>query len=258
MSTVLYAEMTPSEFRVRLKACPVAYLPLGTLEWHGEHLPLGTDALLAYDLFVPLAQKVGGVVLPMVFMGPDKPVDGAQDLYGMDGWTGEKESGQRVRDPAPLEGSAYWMPDELFSKWLEAVFRQLKRAGFKAVVVHGHGPSVGQAIREGGEEQVLHGLKLFNCWGYSVNGQWQAVGTLVEKATGITGGHGGSDETAGVLALRPELVRLDLLPKNPSQWPVGVGGQDPRGNANREKGLKMVEIQLQWMEKLLDSYLQAL
>ncbi|MHC4805537.1 MAG: PhoPQ-activated pathogenicity-related family protein, partial [Planctomycetota bacterium] len=31
---VLYAELTPQEFRDRIAAAPIAYLPLGTLEWH--------------------------------------------------------------------------------------------------------------------------------------------------------------------------------------------------------------------------------
>ncbi|MHC4207660.1 MAG: hypothetical protein ACYSTT_23645, partial [Planctomycetota bacterium] len=30
---VLYAELTPQEFRDRLATTPIAYLPLGTLEW---------------------------------------------------------------------------------------------------------------------------------------------------------------------------------------------------------------------------------
>jgi len=40
---VFYTLLTPTEFRERLAAAPVAYLPLGTLEWHGPHLPLGAD-----------------------------------------------------------------------------------------------------------------------------------------------------------------------------------------------------------------------
>ena len=36
--------MRPQEFRERLARRPLAYLPLGTLEWHGEQLPLGSDA----------------------------------------------------------------------------------------------------------------------------------------------------------------------------------------------------------------------
>lgn len=42
---VEYALLTPGDFRTRLAEAPIAYLPLGTLEWHGEHLPLGSDGL---------------------------------------------------------------------------------------------------------------------------------------------------------------------------------------------------------------------
>jgi len=46
---VLYQELTPDEFTHRLAECPVAYLPLGTLEWHSTHLPLGSDGLQSKD-----------------------------------------------------------------------------------------------------------------------------------------------------------------------------------------------------------------
>ncbi len=44
--SVFYAELTPTAFRERIAQAPIAYLPLGTLEWHGEHLPLGTDGVI--------------------------------------------------------------------------------------------------------------------------------------------------------------------------------------------------------------------
>ena len=39
------SDLLPWEFRERLAAKPVAYLPLGMLAWHGEHLPLRGDAI---------------------------------------------------------------------------------------------------------------------------------------------------------------------------------------------------------------------
>ena len=53
---VLYVELTPSEFAERLAAAPITYLPLGTLEWHGPHLPLGSDGLQAQGFFMILAK----------------------------------------------------------------------------------------------------------------------------------------------------------------------------------------------------------
>ena len=65
---VLYEELTPTEFRERLVEAPVAYLPLGTIEWHGEHLPLGSDGLQSREFFIMLARETGGIVYPMLFV----------------------------------------------------------------------------------------------------------------------------------------------------------------------------------------------
>ena len=61
---MLYLESTPKEFRERIPQAPVAYLPLGTLKWHGEHLPLGADGLQSQGFLVELAKRCGGIVLP--------------------------------------------------------------------------------------------------------------------------------------------------------------------------------------------------
>ena len=43
MKKVLYEELLPEECVQRIKEMPVAYLPLGTLEWHGAaYDPLGS------------------------------------------------------------------------------------------------------------------------------------------------------------------------------------------------------------------------
>ena len=85
MKKVLYEELLPEELVQRVQEMPVAYLPLGTLEWHGPHMPLGADGIQSKELFVRVAEKVGGVVLPMLFMGPDRIFhDGGKAFYGMD------------------------------------------------------------------------------------------------------------------------------------------------------------------------------
>ena len=63
MDTVRYEDLLPHQFRLRLAECPVAYLPLGTLEWHGEHLPLGSDAIISHGLMIKAAEKLGGIVV---------------------------------------------------------------------------------------------------------------------------------------------------------------------------------------------------
>jgi len=59
-----YPYLSPAELAERLQQKAVLYLPIGSLEWHNEHLPLGTDTLHAIELAHRLCGEIGGVVLP--------------------------------------------------------------------------------------------------------------------------------------------------------------------------------------------------
>lgn len=61
--------LRPGQIRAALAACPVAYLPLGTLEYHQEHLSVGLDALTAQGLCLNAARQLGGVVCPPLYYG---------------------------------------------------------------------------------------------------------------------------------------------------------------------------------------------
>ncbi|NCC43517.1 MAG: creatininase family protein, partial [Clostridia bacterium] len=136
---VLYEELCPAEFKERVEVCPVAYLPLGTLEWHGPHMPLGADGIQAQELFKRVARNVGGVVLPSLFLGPDRIYhDPNREFYGMDICTGGTVVPYEMHQ---LPGSAYWLPDELYQNMIRQIAANLARAGFKVLVAHGHGPS---------------------------------------------------------------------------------------------------------------------
>jgi len=50
----------------------MAFPPLGPLEWHGPHLPLGVDALNAEAVAWRVAQEVGGVVLPALYVDTER------------------------------------------------------------------------------------------------------------------------------------------------------------------------------------------
>jgi creatinine amidohydrolase len=120
-----YFELLPDAFRARLAACPVAYLPLGTVEWHGEHMALGSDALIAEGLFLRAAARIGGIVMPPLFMGPDRIRREADCTYlvGM-------EYAETTTPPRQLDGGCYWMPEGLFVLQLEQVVAQAARTGF--------------------------------------------------------------------------------------------------------------------------------
>lgn len=242
MEKVLYAELTPKDFQTRLEAAPIAYLPLGTLEWHGAHLPLGSDGLQSQGFFVELARRAGGIVLPMLFFGPDrvKEVEG-EVFYGMD-YHGFPEV-----PPQQLAGSAYWMSDELFLRVLESVLKQLRRVGFRIVVAHGHGPST-NAFRDHIEQwSGKFGLRLFICWRDDES-----------DGLGIQTDHAAANETSLVMALHPDLVQMENLPQDPDVWPVAVGGKDPREHASPETGRRAIEMQAERMAALLAQALSEL
>jgi len=245
--SVFYAELRPQQFRERLAAAPIAYLPLGTLEWHGEHLPLGSDGIQSQGFFAELAQEVGGIVLPMLFLGPDRRRDTADgSLYGMDLCMTTDSTKQYPTQQ--LSGSAYWAPDDLFHALLEAVLRQLARAGFKIVVGHGHGPST-KAFAAGRDEwRNSFGLETLTCWGSEDD----------DRGLGIQVDHAASNETSLVQALRPDLVDLTALPADLEAWPVGIAGRDPRVYASRELGLRIIAVQKERMAGLLRNLLANL
>jgi creatinine amidohydrolase len=243
---VLYAELTPQEFRDRLAVAPIAYLPLGTLEWHGEHLPLGSDGLQSYGFFTGLAREAGGIVLPMLFLGPDRiqDVDG-KELYGMDTLGEGMPEGQRYKNQQ-LAGSAYWVPEETFRTIIEATLKQLKRAGFKIVVAHGHGPSTGFFQKNADQWREKFGLETFVCWGSEYD----------QQGKGIQVDHAAMNETSLVMALRPELVQMERLPQDPDSWPVGIGGRDPRKFASAEFGHEILKLQTERMANILRQALE--
>ena len=220
---VLYEELRPREFIEIINECPVAYLPLGTLEWHGLQLPYGSDGLQAQGVFVKIAERAGGIVLPFLFLGPDlsEEKDG-KSYYGMDCLSFEENH------PQQLEGSVYYIEDDLFHTMLDVIMRNLKRAGFQAVVGHGHGPSINAFSNSKEYFGNKYGLKLYTLTDLGYEGE-----------EGIQTDHGAANETSLVMALRPDLADISELEVD--ETPVGVSGMDPRKYASEEHGKNLIE-----------------
>lgn len=45
------------------------HVPLGALEFHGPHLPIGLDGLTAHGICIQGSRGRGGVVLPTIYQG---------------------------------------------------------------------------------------------------------------------------------------------------------------------------------------------
>ncbi len=223
---VLYEELCPAEFQERLQACPVAYLPLGTLEWHGPHLPLGADGIQSQELFMRAARRIGGIVLPKLFLGPDRFYrDPERELYGMDICTGGTIVPYEMQQ---LPGSAYWMPDEEYRRMILRIGANLSRAGFTILAAHGHGPSIRQfaALKEELRDTCgLIGVTAFDF--------------VEDDRLRFQNDHAAANETSVTMAVRPELVQLERI-RDGGEPPVAVAGADPRTDASQAYGAEIL------------------
>ncbi len=109
-----------------------AYIPVGTIEWHGSHLPIETDFLVAQKICGLLQKKKDGYVLPPIYLGTDTMEEkNGKKLIGMDRALGKE-----------LKGSLYYVEPELFQEMIKSLVENLKKDGFKkCYIVTGHAGS---------------------------------------------------------------------------------------------------------------------
>jgi creatinine amidohydrolase len=211
-ASVQYELMLPWQLREAVAKRPVAYIPLGTYEWHCEHLPVGLDALTAHGLCLRAAKIDGGVVLPALHYG----TGGGHGGYP---WT--------MIMPQPTEIAAQ----------LSFTIAKLKSFGFKLIVLFsGHFP----------DEQLnmIDELAVQNS-----DSSTTIFATAVNRIDGLAlkPDHAGIFETTLLAAMWPDLVQLDRLPSlsnaplpeddsdfgeirhDPNHPIWGVFGPDPRG-----------------------------
>jgi creatinine amidohydrolase/Fe(II)-dependent formamide hydrolase-like protein len=81
---VRYELLRPGQVKSIREECPIAYMPGGSLEWHGVQNPLGTDGLKAHAICCDAALHHGGIVLPTFFLG----MVGEGLGWGPEGWRG--------------------------------------------------------------------------------------------------------------------------------------------------------------------------
>jgi creatinine amidohydrolase len=143
---VRFEEMFPWEIATAMAEAPLCYLPLGTLEWHGEHAAVGLDALKAHAVCIRAAERSGGLVVPPIYWSTDWREDLPDGSY----LTGGIERGERYHVP----GNMFWLRPETFQNLLLDIYEAMRRRGFRAIVVLSGHWSIAHniaAIRETGE-----------------------------------------------------------------------------------------------------------
>lgn len=185
-SRVQWELMLPAEFRAAQAALPVCFLPLGTVEWHGEHNALGLDSLKAHALCVNAAlQAEGGVVHP--------------PLYG--GMGGLNKPATVVVEPEMA-----W-ENYLLRPWLEQLLYEFHRQGFRAIIMltghYGHNQQI--VVRETAA-RMSERLRI------------PVLGTpeyWLAHDAGYLGDHAGIGETSLLWYLQPDLVALNRIDDDP-------------------------------------------
>lgn len=210
MTKVRYEEMLPHEFEAALAQFPVAYVPVGSLEWHGRHLALGNDTLKAHGILLHTAEHYGGVVLPPTYWGH------------MGFWK---------------PGCHPGLPADTVDALYTAIFTGLVTVGFKVVIgVTGHDvneqlASLQKAVDAISADGTAAGFAMMEGMLYDLPGDAMD--------------HAAHWETSILMYLHPELVELERIAREDltseeGANQAGIWGRDPRTDASRELGEKIV------------------
>ena len=192
---VRFEEMFPWEVSAAMAEAPLCYLPLGTLEWHGEHAAVGLDALKAHEICVRAAGRSGGLLVPPIYWS----TDWREDLPEGDYLTGGIERGERYHVP----GSMFWVRPETFRNLLLDAYEAMRRRGFRAIVVLS------------GHWSIEHNIAAIQATGEEFRRAHPATGWLLLTDQEVVPNlhypmeHAAGGETSLLMAIRPDLVALD-------------------------------------------------
>ncbi len=218
-----YAELSPDELARAFAARPVAYVPWGALEWHGAHLPLGLDGLVAEVFASQLAERMGGVLLPTYWL----PVT-----------------------PLPHRASLGARAELVAGIWTD-LLGGLCTAGCQvACVITGHYAQAHELVLMDAAEAAMASLPSETPFAVLAGTPLALLGQPEYLD------HAGRWETAQLQALWPDLVHLERLAPEAPVRPAddAVLGEDPRlatAAEGRELLTRAEDAWSEWIERLL-------
>jgi creatinine amidohydrolase len=184
--------MTWKEYQQAIKRATIV-LPVGSLEQHGPHLPLGTDVVIPLIIATRVAERLKAMVLPPIAYGyKSQPTSGG---------------GQMFPGTTSLEG------DTLVHLALDILRETYRHGGRRFLIIIGHyentafvGEAVDVFLRDSPEAKVV----ILAWWDLIspklVEELWAGVGF-----PGWDTEHASIAETSLMLYLAPELVRADKI-----------------------------------------------
>ncbi len=181
--SVYYEELTAPEFvQAVSQSGGICLLPIGILEKHGPHLPLGTDLLDCREVALRAANQEYSIIFPQYYFG---------QIY------------EAKHQPGAIAYSS-----ELIWQILDETCAELARNGLKKIIlVNGHGgnnnflPYFCQAQLASRRDYVVI---LFNPENDSA-----VEKQVAELRKTTTGGHADETETSTMMSHRPDLVHKE-------------------------------------------------
>lgn len=191
-----WEELTAAEFPQAVEATQgVCVLPIGVIEKHGEHLPLGTDTLAVRKVAELAAAREPALIFPWYYFG---------QIHEAKQWSG-----------------TIAIKHELYFPLLENVCEEIARNGLhKIIILNGHGGNesflnfFARSMLQRPRDYSIYLVRLGDYMGPVLNDpRWQAMmETPFDE-------HGGEMESSLMLAVRPDLVHLEQAA--PGVTPLG-------------------------------------
>ena len=264
MNKVRYEEMLPHEIVAARQAKAVAYLPLGTLEWHGEHNAVGLDGVKAHELCIRAARQGGGLAMPPLFWGENREISVHDATHDPEGKIARQMKLARENmAPGFMGGTSVD-----YGQLLLHICYQLKSLGFRVIfMMCGHYP-LSRPARESAQRFMAENPEM----GIYAGEENEAVrdglsGQEREECLRADGDHhAGRWETAIMMNLRPELVDMGMLSEDKSV-PITsvvdpeagvVVAHDPRCDDLEEYGRKITPAIVRAMIAITDGMLDQL
>jgi creatinine amidohydrolase len=233
MTSSYAKEMNREEFAAVMKRNPVVVLPIGSVEEHGVHLPLGSDTFEIDFVIDRLAKKLDLLVLPTINYG---------------------NCGSTYNFPGTISISF----DTLRALIADILSEVVRQGGRRILVISGHaGSNHMVAMRQAAQMAVKEHPKLR----IMVMSDYDLVPEYKGGNVPSWDGHAGMAETSRMLNIRPDISKRGkvatrakyqeyvVLPDPESQFPTGVSG-DPR-RASAELGRKIDDYVLKRLITLI-------
>ena len=199
-----WERLTSLQIRKMAKECGVCIVPIGVMERHGDHLPLGTDFLSAHKVAQLAAEKEEAVVFPPYFFG-------------------------QIYEARCFDGTIN-LPPAMLIDLLQHLIDEIARNGFKKIILYNWHGGNWNMLRYFVQSQLYqprdYSLYLF-ADGFLYHGRHikESVLEIVDEYHG----HANEWETAIMMAIDDEAVDRTAM-----DYPDGAG--EPLGRLSALEG----------------------